>query len=54
MKRFEELQLIKFTWHQIIAGLVAWNSGLVEEVDLDLYQEMFTADKFEDAALVVD
>lgn len=52
-KRFEELQLMKFAWRQNITDLVAWNSGIVEEVDLDLYQDMLMADKIEDELDVV-
>ena len=48
LKRFEELQLMKFAWRQNIGDIAAWNSGLIEEVDLDLYQDMLAADEFED------
>lgn len=46
--RFKELQLMKFAWHQNIADLTAWNSGLVEEVDLDIYCDMLAVDEAED------
>ena len=56
-KRFEKLQLMKFAWCQNIADLTAWNSGIVEEVEMDLYQDMLMANELEDdldVALVVD
>jgi hypothetical protein len=31
---------MKFTWCKNIVDLVAWNSGKIEEVDLDEYSEM--------------
>ena len=34
VKRFEEMQLMNLAWCQNIADLAAWNSGLVEEVDI--------------------
>jgi hypothetical protein len=46
-KRFEELQLMKFAWRQNIADIAAWNSGIVEEVDLDEFEDMLAADEFE-------
>jgi hypothetical protein len=45
VKRFEELQLMKFAWRQDIS---AWNSGLVEEVDLDTFRDMLASDEMED------
>jgi hypothetical protein len=53
-KRFEELQLMKFAWRQSVGDCAAWNSGLVEEVDLDSYQDMLTGDAFEDELDGVD
>ena len=46
--RFEELQLMKFAWHRNITNLAAWNSGLVEEIDLGLYCDMLAVDEAED------
>jgi hypothetical protein len=43
--RFEELQLMKFAWRQNIADLAAWNSGLIEEIDV--YSDMLAVDNFE-------
>jgi hypothetical protein len=45
--RFEELQLLKFAWHQNITDIASWNSGLVGKVDLDLYGHMLAEDEFE-------
>jgi hypothetical protein len=39
---------MKFAWRQNITDLAAWNSGLIEEVDLDLYEDMLAVDKLED------
>jgi hypothetical protein len=47
-KRFEELQLMKFAWRQNIPDLAAWNSGLVEKVNLDMYRDMLAIDEMED------
>jgi hypothetical protein len=47
-KRFEELELMKFAWRQDISDLAAWNSGLVEEVDLDMFCDMLAIDETED------
>ena len=44
-KRFEELQIMKFTWRNNIIDLVAWNSAQVEEVDLWEYSEMLEAEE---------
>jgi len=46
--KFEELQLMKFTWHNNILDMAAWNSIQTEEVKLDEYQELLNADEFED------
>lgn len=32
-KKFEELQVMKFAWHNNIPNLAAWNSNEVEEID---------------------
>jgi hypothetical protein len=47
-KKFEELQIMKFAWHNNIPNLAAWNSAEVEEIDGDEYQEMLAADEAED------
>jgi hypothetical protein len=44
-KQFEELQIMKFAWCNNIVDLAAWNSGQIEEVDLDEYSEMLEADE---------
>jgi hypothetical protein len=44
-KRFEELQVMKFAWRNNVVDLAAWNSGQIEEVDLDEYCEMLEADE---------
>ena len=38
---------MKFAWQQNIADLAVWNSGLVEEIDLDLYHDMLSVDDVE-------
>jgi hypothetical protein len=53
-KRFKELQLMKFAWHQNVSDLAAWNSELIEKVDLDSYHDMLVADGFEDELNGVD
>ena len=45
---------MKFVWRQNISDLAAWNSGLVEEVNLDSYNDMLAADGFEDELDGVD
>lgn len=48
---------MKFAWRQNVGDLAAWNSGLVEEVDLDQYEDMLAVDEFEvevDVAVLVD
>jgi hypothetical protein len=44
-KRFEELQVMKFTWRRNIADLAKWNSEEVEEVGLDDYSELLEGDE---------
>ena len=49
--RFEELQMMKFTWRNNIGDLGAWNSAQVEEIDYEMkeYEDMLAADQeFED------
>jgi hypothetical protein len=36
---------MKFAWRQNITDLAAWNSGLVEEIDV--YSDMLAVDLFE-------
>lgn len=45
VKQFEELQIMKFTWHQNIVDLAAWNSGQVEEIELEEYSELLEAEE---------
>jgi len=33
---------MKFAWHQNVADLAAWNSGIIEEVDLEVYEDMLS------------
>ena len=40
---------MKFAWHNNIPDLVAWNSGFVEEVDLDEFCELLWADNWQNA-----
>jgi hypothetical protein len=45
-ERFEELQMMKFTWRNNIGDLAAWNSAQVEEVDeLKEYEDLLMGDK---------
>ena len=46
--KFEELQLVKFAWHNDIPDLIAWNSAEVEEVELDDFEEFLVADVWTD------
>jgi hypothetical protein len=43
-KKFEQLQIMKFAWRNTIRDLAAWNSGLVEEIDLEEFQLLLDAD----------
>lgn len=36
---------MKFTWHQNIVDLAAWNSGQVEEIELEEYSELLEAEE---------
>ena len=45
---FEELQLMKFAWHNNILDLAAWNLRHAEEIDLDEYEGLLKADEFTD------
>ena len=45
---------MKFAWRHSISDHAAWNSGLVEEVDLDVYKDMLAGDAFEDELDGVD
>jgi hypothetical protein len=44
--RFEELQVMKFTWRNTIRNQAAWNSSQVEEVNDELgeYQDILAMD----------
>jgi hypothetical protein len=58
--KFEELQIMKHAWRPHIQDLAAMNSELIEDVDVDEYQEyrnLLLADTFADEnniELVVD
>ena len=39
---------MKFAWCQNVSDLAAWNSGMVEEVDLEVYEYMLIVDAHED------
>ena len=43
--QFEELQIMKFACPKNVTDLTIWNSGQIEEVDLDEFKEMHNADK---------
>ena len=47
LNKFEELQIMKFAWRNNIPDLAAWNSGLVEEVDLEEFRVLLSADNWE-------
>jgi hypothetical protein len=47
-KRFEQLQIMKFAWRNTITDLAAWNSGLVEEFDLEEFEDLLVADNYSD------
>ena len=42
LKKFEELQIMKFAWHNNIPDLAAWNSSVVEEVDLWEFEQLLS------------
>ena len=47
-KKFEELQVMKFAWHNNIPDLTTWNSSLVEEVDdLEEFRELLNCDDWQ-------
>jgi len=41
-KKFKELQIMKFAWHNNIPDLAAWNSSIVEEVDLWEFEQLLS------------
>ena len=43
--KFEELQLMKFSWRNDIHNLATWNSGQIEEINLDEYRELLALDE---------
>jgi len=43
-EQFEELQMMKFAWWRDIFDVASWNSREIEEVDLDEYREILSAD----------
>ena len=46
-KKFEELQIMKFAWRNIIPDLAAWNSNEIEEINIGEYQAMLSNDKWQ-------
>jgi hypothetical protein len=42
---------MKFAWRNNIPDLAAWNSGFVEEVDLDEFRELLWADNWQNEAI---
>jgi hypothetical protein len=62
-KKFEELQVMKFAWHNNIPNLAAWNSNEVEEIDTteyttllgdDVWQADFDGDTKDDQVIAID
>jgi hypothetical protein len=47
-KRFKELQLMKFVWHNNIEDLAVWNSAQVEEINIEEFEELLAADLYAD------
>ena len=39
-KRFEELEIMKSAWKSNLTDLAAWNSGEVEEIQMEDFEEM--------------
>jgi len=37
-KRFEELQIMKFAWHNTVPDLAAWNSAEVKEINSEEFR----------------
>lgn len=46
--RFEELQMMKHSWKLSLIDIAAWNSGQVEEVDMQEFEEMLLSNEEED------
>jgi hypothetical protein len=44
-KHFEQLQMLKFSWHKTLANSAQANSGIVEEVLLDEYKDFILVDE---------
>jgi hypothetical protein len=44
-ERFEQLQMLKFAWKQEQVNFAAWNSGRVEEVNVEEFIEILQADE---------
>src|SRR4051794_22909761 len=42
--RFEELQVLRAAWKDNIVDLAAWNSGVVEDVDMTEFESLLTED----------
>jgi hypothetical protein len=48
-ERFEQLQMLKFTWRQEKVDFAAWNSGYVEQVDIEEFVELLRVDEDKEA-----
>jgi hAT family C-terminal dimerisation region len=46
-KKFEELQVMKFAWHNDIPDLAVWNSKDVEEIDTMEYKGLLLDDNWQ-------
>jgi hypothetical protein len=46
-KKFEELQVMKFAWHNNIPNLAAWNSDEIEEIDTLEYTTLLGDDNWQ-------
>jgi hypothetical protein len=46
-KRFEQLQMLKFEWQESMPDYAAWNSEVVDNVQLDEFMELLEADAAE-------
>jgi hypothetical protein len=47
-KTFEQLQIMKFAWHNTIPDLAAWNSSEVEEIYIGEYEGLLGDDNWQD------
>ena len=46
-KKFEELQIMKFTWCNNIPNLAAWNSNEIEEINTMEYTTLLNDDNWQ-------